>query len=143
MINNIVLMGRLTFEPELKVTKTGIAVCSFGLAVDRQYTSGEEKKADFIDCRAWRSTADFICKYFHKGSMLALVGRLQTSNYTDKNGNKRKSVTVIADNVSFCGSKAESGNTNKAIAQQNETQYQTADASDFEEIVDEDDDLPF
>lgn len=143
MINSVVLMGRLTYEPELRTTQSGISVISFQVAVDRQYqTRGEERKADFIDVTAWRQTAEFVSRYFHKGSMIAVQGSIQTDNFTDRDGNKRKSVTVVADNVSFCGSKAESGNTNPAFAQPAPS-YASADNSDFEEIVDDDDDLPF
>lgn len=141
MINSTVLMGRLTYEPELKVTPSGVSVCQFQIAVDRNYTpKGEERKADFIDCTAWRQTAEFVCRYFHKGSMIALEGSIQTENFTDRDGNKRKSVTVVANNVSFCGSKAESGTANPAFTQP-EPGYAGADNSDFEEIAD--DDFPF
>ena len=110
MINSIVIMGRLTYEPELRATPSGVSVVRFQVAVDRNYQkAGEERKTDFIDCTAWRQTAEFVCKYFHKGSMIAVEGSLQTDNYTDQNGEKRKSVQLVASQVSFCGSKAESG----------------------------------
>lgn len=142
MINSVVLMGRLTYEPELRRTPSGVSVCSFQIAVDRNYTpKGEERRADFIDVTAWRQTAEFVCRYFHKGSMIALEGSIQTENFTDKDGNKRKSVTVVANNVSFCGSKTESSTNNPAFSQPAPS-YAGADNSDFEEIVD-DDDLPF
>lgn len=138
MINNVTLMGRLTYDPELKSTVSGISVVSFQVASDRQFQAkGEERKADFIDCTAWRQTAEFISKYFHKGSMIALTGSLQTENYTDKDGNKRKSVTVVVNNVSFCGSKAED-EANTTTGSGKMSGY-----DDFEEIVDDDDDLPF
>ena len=147
MINSIVIMGRLTYEPELRATPSGVSVVRFQVAVDRSYQkAGEDRKTDFIDCTAWRQTAEFVCKYFHKGSMIAVVGSLQTDNYTDQNGEKRKSVQLVASQVSFCGSKAESGttgaNSNPAFAQPAPS-YASADNSDFEEIVDDDDDLPF
>ena len=115
--------------------------------MDRSYQkAGEERKTDFIDVTAWRQTAEFVSKYFRKGSMIAVEGSIQTDNFTDKDGNKRKSVQVVASNVSFCGSKAESGttgaNSNPAFAQPAPS-YASADNSDFEEIVDDDDDLPF
>lgn len=136
MINSIVIMGRLTYEPELKATPSGISVVRFQLAVDRNYQKdGEERKTDFIDCTAWRKTAEFVSKYFSKGSMIAVVGSIQTDNYTDQNGEKRKSIQVVADNVSFCGSKADSG------AQATTGSTPAADA-EFEPI-DDDDDLPF
>ena len=147
MINSAVIMGRLTYEPELRATPSGVSVVRFQVAVDRSYQkAGEDRKTDFIDCTAWRQTAEFVCKYFHKGSMIAVEGSLQTDNYTDQNGEKRKSVQLVASQVSFCGSKAESGttgaNSNPAFAQPAPS-YASADISDFEEIVDDDDDLPF
>lgn len=106
MINSVCLMGRLTYEPELRMTPSGVAVISFQVACDRNYQkSGEERKADFIDVTAWRQTAEFVSRYFHKGSMIAVQGSIQTENYTDKDGNKRKQVQVVADQVSFCGSR--------------------------------------
>ncbi len=152
MINMVALMGRLTYEPELRTTPSGVSVMRFQIACDRTYQkAGEERKADFIDCVAWRQTAEFISRYFHKGSMIAIEGTIQTGNYTDKEGNNRKRVEVLANNVSFCGSKSEggsnAGNANaNAPAQSQQTpppSYSTADNSDFEEIVDDDDDLPF
>ena len=138
-------MGRLTYEPELKTTPSGVSVLRFQVAVDRNYQrSGSERQADFIDCVAWRQTADFISRYFHKGSMIAVEGTIQTQNFTDKNGNNRKSVEVVANNVSFCGSKAESGSVAPAQEyNQPAPSYASANNSDFEEIVDDDDDLPF
>ena len=109
MINNITIMGRLTATPELKTTTNGTSVTSFAVAVDRKYTlSGQERQTDFIDCVAWRNTAEFISKYFKKGEMIAVEGELQTRLYEDKHGNKRKAVEVVVSNVSFCGSKQQS-----------------------------------
>lgn len=133
MINSAVIMGRLTYEPELRATPSGISVVRFQVAVDRNYQkAGVERKTDFIDCTAWRQTAEFVCKYFHKGSMIAVEGSLQTDNYTDQNGEKRKSVQLVASQVSFCGSKAESGAKMEAPAPD----------AEFEPI-DDGDDLPF
>ena len=102
MINSVVLMGRLTYEPELKTTTSGLSVIRFQMAVDRNYQSqGQERQADFIDVVAWRQTADFVSRYFHKGSMIAVEGSIQTNNFTDRDGNKRKSVEVVANQVSF------------------------------------------
>lgn len=136
MINTAVLMGRLTYEPELRVTPNGVSVIRFQLAVDRQYQAkGQDRQADFIDCIAWRQTAEFISQYFHKGSMIAVSGSIQTANYTDKDGNKRKQVEVVANNVSFCGGKSDNAQgSNKADISYSD--------DDFEEIAD-DDDLPF
>lgn len=139
MINTVALMGRLTHEPEIKVTPSGVSVIRFQLAVDRKYQADpSNRQADFIDCIAWRQTAEFINRYFHKGSMIAVEGSIQTSNYTDKNGAKRKQTEVVADNVSFCGSKGDNG----AAGQQNAPNLDVNEA-EFEEIVDDDDDLPF
>lgn len=150
MINSVVIMGRLTHEPELRTTPSGISVIKFNVACDRNKTkSGEEKKTDFIDCTAWRQTAEFIARYFHKGSMIAIEGSIQTDSFTDKDGNKRKSVQVVADQVSFCGSKAESGSQESPKPTSNTNNSQPAQANavrdndDFEEIIDDDDDLPF
>lgn len=140
MINTVALTGRLTYEPELKATQSGVSVIRFQVAVDRNYQAqGQERQADFIDCIAWRQTAEFISRYFHKGDMIGIEGSIQTSNFTDKDGNKRKAVDVVANNVSFCGSKQQSNsNPNLNVAPP------PADNSDFEEIVDDtDDDLPF
>ena len=143
MINMVALMGRLTYEPELRKTPSDVSVLRFQVACDRSYQrAGAERQADFIDCVAWRQTAEFISRYFHKGSMIAVEGTLQTSNYTDKSGNNRKQVEVLANNISFCGSKSESGNAAGGFSQPAPS-YSSADNSDFEEIVDDDDDLPF
>ena len=149
MINMVALMGRMTYEPELRTTPSGVSVIRFQVACDRNYQrSGQDRQADFIDCVAWRQTAEFISRYFHKGSMIAVEGTIQTSNYTDKDGNKRKQIEVLANNVSFCGGKSENGSQGTQGAQ-NEQYTQggmdiNPDTSDFEEIVDDtDDDLPF
>ena len=135
-MNNIVLMGRLTKDPELRSTSNGNSVCSFTLAVDRNFAAdGKERESDFIPVVAWRGTADFVSKYFQKGSMMAVQGALQTRKYEDKDGNKRTAFEVIASQISFCGGKndAGSGSTEKA-----KTKAAKAEVED-----DEDDDLPF
>ena len=146
MVNCAVIMGRLVADPELRTTGSGISVTSFTVAVDRRFNrQGEERQADFIDVIAWRQTAEFICKYFRKGSMIAIQGYIQTRMYEDKNGNKRKAVELVADNVSFCGSKNDSGSSyprNDGFAPaQPAPSYSTADEGDFKEIPE--DDLPF
>ena len=109
MLNHIVLMGRLTRDPELRRTGSGVAVASFTLAVDRDYAAqGAEKETDFVDIVAWRSTAEFVSKYFSKGRMAVVSGRLQIRNWQDKEGNKRRSAEVVADNVYFGDSKRDS-----------------------------------
>lgn len=144
MINNITLMGRLTADPELKTTTTGRSVTSFSIAVDRGYArSGEERQTDFINIVAWQQQAEFVCRYFKKGSMIALTGSLQTRSYEDKTGNRRTVYEVVGNNFSFCGSKAETGTTGNMTTNATAAPaYQTANASDFEEIPD-DDELPF
>lgn len=140
-MNSCVLTGRLVADPELRTTPSGLSVCRFRIAVDRHYQkSGEERKADFIDIVAWRSNADFVTKYFRKGSMIAIQGSLQTNNYEDKNGNKRTSYEIVADRAEFCGSKAESGTGSAANAAP--SAYSNSTADDFSSVVD-DDDLPF
>ena len=148
-MNIVAIMGRLTYDPELKATPSGVSVLRFQIAVDRSYTpKNQERQADFIDCVAWRSTAEFISRHFHKGQMIALTGSIQTGNYTDKNGEQRKAVDVVVNEASFCGSKSEGNPPQLASAQPPKytappQSYASADASDFEEIIDDDDDLPF
>ena len=104
MLNSVILMGRLTADPELRQTQNGTAVTSFTVAVDRRF---QREQTDFINIVAWKQTAEFVEKYFKKGSLIALRGSIQQRNYEDKNGNKRTAFEVIADEVSFCGSKAD------------------------------------
>ena len=115
MLNHIVIMGRLTRDPELRRTGSGVAVASFSLAVDRDFApkDGGERETDFIDCVAWRQTGEFVSKYFTKGRMAVVSGRLQIRSWTDKDGNKRRTAEVVADNVYFGDSKrdSESGNS--------------------------------
>ena len=110
MLNHITIMGRLTRDPELRRTGSGVAVASFTLAVDRDFSpkDGGERETDFIDCVAWRQTGEFVSKYFTKGRMAVVSGRLQIRGWTDKDGNKRRAAEVIADNVYFGDSKRES-----------------------------------
>ena len=147
MLNCAVIMGRLTADPELRQTPTGLSVTSFTVAVDRSYVrQGEERQADFINVVAWRQTADFVTKYFQKGSMIAVQGSIQTRNYDDKNGNKRTAVEIIADNVSFCGSKSDStGGAPRAAAAAATAAapaFSNGSAGDFA-ASDDDEELPF
>ena len=107
MLNHIVVMGRLTRDPELRYTQSQTPVTSFSVAVDRDFApkDGGERQTDFIDCVAWRSTAEFVSKYFQKGSMAVVSGRLQMRDWTDRDGNKRRSAEIVADNVYFGESK--------------------------------------
>ena len=131
MLNHITIMGRLTRDPELRYTQSQTPVASFTLAVDRDFggRDGGEKQTDFIDCVAWRSTAEFVSKYFTKGSMTIATGRLQMRDWEDKNGNKRRSAEVIADSVYFGESKRSTG-TN-------------AEPPEFEELEADGETLPF
>ena len=132
MLNIVAIQGRLTADPELKHTPSGVAVTSFTLAVDRY--AKEERKTDWVDVVAWRQTAEFICKYFTKGQMIAVTGSIQTRNWEDKQGNKRKAVEIMAKEVSFCGSK-------EAPKQERKEEYTPPDTSDG--WLDGDTDLPF
>lgn len=128
MINNVTLMGRLTAAPELKQTPNGTSVTAFCIAVDRRFQPKDgEKQTDFINCVAWRNTAEFITKYFSKGDMIAVTGEIQTRKYQDNGGNNRVAFEIVIENASFCGGK-NGGNTNSA--------------PQLEEISN-DDDLPF
>ncbi len=110
MLNNVVLMGRITQDLQMRQTPNGISVLSFSIAVERSFAKqGEDRQTDFIDCVAWRQQAEFISRYFGKGRMIAIVGSLQTRSYQDKNGNNRKAVEVLVDQVSFTGEKAQQG----------------------------------
>ena len=151
MLNHIVLMGRLTRDPELRRTQSGTAVASFTIAVDRDYSSKDDgsKETDFVDIVAWRSTADFVSRYFSKGRMAVVSGRLQMRKWEDKNGNKRTSSEVVADSVYFGDSKRDTDNGSS-----NESSYAShaaaapaapADppAKDFALLEDDEEELPF
>ena len=148
MLNHITIMGRLTRDPELRRTGTGIAVASFTVAVDRDFSGrdGGEKETDFIDCVAWRQTGEFVSKYFTKGRMAVVSGRLQIRGWTDKDGNKRRTAEIVADNVYFGDSKrdGESGNSfGAASASFGGYATPAAPASDFAMLDDDDAQLPF
>ena len=148
MLNKIILMGRLTRDPELRRTGTGTAVTSFSLAVDRDFKSQSgEKETDFIDIVAWRSTAEYVSKYFTKGRMAVVEGRLQIRDWTDKDGGKRRSAEVVADNVYFGDSKRDGGDSSgysAAPAYKNAAPSNfNAGGSDFAEIGEDDGELPF
>ncbi len=141
MLNVAVLMGRLVADPELRHTPNDISVTTFTIAVDRSYVKpGADRQADFIDIVAWRNTADFVCKYFHKGQLVAVQGVIQTRSYMDKDGNKRKAFEIVADNVHFAESKR-----SPSAAPVEDTEppaYASGDTGDFENVP-SDDDLPF
>ena len=163
MLNIVALMGRLTADPELRTTPSGVSVCRFTLAVDRNYAkAGTERQADFINCIAWRQTAEFVSRYFVKGQLVAVNGSIQTGSYTDNNGNKRYTTDVVVDNVNFTGDRRDCGGSRQSSYSGNSYQgsdnnaynsaprqdsapaptYSSGSASDFEETP-LDDDLPF
>ncbi len=150
MLNRIVLMGRLTRDPELRRTQSGTAVTSFSIACDRDFKSqGGEKETDFIDIVAWRGTAEFVSKYFTKGRMAIVEGRLQIRDWTDNNGSKRRSAEVIADNIYFGDSKRDSAPSDYGAPPPygapsgRGTPATMESRSDFAEIGEEDGELPF
>ena len=151
MLNTVVLMGRLTSDPELRHTSNNVAVTSFTLAVNRSYAkAGTERVTDFIDIVAWRNTAEFVSKYFSKGQLVAVQGSIQTRTYQDKDGNKRKAFEVIADNVHFAEPKREySSNFEKedsnnfgSHSDTTASSFEIGSSDDFKELP-MDDDLPF
>lgn len=135
MFNLVILTGRLTADPELKYTQSNVPVCSFTIAVNRNHRAGEEQQADFINIVAWRQNAEFISKYFKKGSLIGIEGTIQTRNYTDKNGNDRKAFEVVVKNAQFAESK-------KDKPTETEPTFSDTNNDDFTEISG-DDDLPF
>ena len=159
MLNHIAIMGRLTRDPELRRTGSGVAVTSFTVAVDRDFGKNEngEKETDFIDCVAWRQTGEFVSKYFTKGSMAVVSGRLQIRNWTDKEGNKRRTAEVVADNCYFGDSKRDDqgsgsyggnayGGSSYSAPAPSYGGYSapaSAPASDFAMLDDDDAQLPF
>lgn len=144
MLNKVILMGRLVADPEFRSTESGTAVTTFRMAVDRDFKNKQtgEKEADFITCVAWRNTAEFVSRYFTKGSMAAVEGRLQVRNYTDNDGNKRYVTEVVANSVYFAGSKANGDNAQTGGAAPYNGGTYNADVS-FSEIDSYDGDLPF
>ena len=151
--NKVILMGRLTADPELKQTPSGTSVTTFCLAVDRKYTrEGQEKQCDFINCQAWRGTAEFICKYFGKGQAMLVCGELQTRTWEDSQGNKRYATEVVVGDVNFCESKKSSEDHNNTAPTSSASQsgntgaygYNScANATPNFETMSADDDLPF
>ena len=152
MLNIVAIMGRLVADPELRTTPAGVNVCQFRIACDRNFArQGEQRQADFVDIVAWRQQADFVCKYFSKGSLIAINGRIQTRNYQDKNGNNRTAFAVVAENINFGGSKGTSSakvDDGGEAAPRSEA-WPKADppasyggVDDFA-VIDDNDDLPF
>ena len=128
MYNKVILCGRLTKTPELKTTPAGVSVCTFSIACDRRYqVKGEERKADFFNCVAWRNEAEFISRYFSKGNPILVEGELQNRDYTDKDGNKRYITEVIVDRATFTGSRATSAENGDNAAATATTDYKPTD----------------
>ena len=150
MLNVVAIMGRLVADPELKITPAGISVCTFRIACDRNFVQqGQQRQADFIDVVAWRHNADFLCKYFTKGSMVAVQGRLQTWQYQDRNGSNRTAVEVVADSLSLGSNKKpggqavdDGGEEPPSNSPETTSAYSQGSAEDFE-VIDDNDDLPF
>ena len=150
MLNRVILMGRLVSDPELKTTPSGVSVTTFRIAVDRSYVkSGEERKADFFDVVCWRSTAEFVCRYFGKGALIAVDGQLQSRTYQAKDGTNRYVVEVVADNVSFTGERRDNSGGygqqyggNQSYQPQQYGAQQPGSNADFQDMP-LDDDLPF
>lgn len=152
MLNAVCLMGRLVADPELRHTQSQIPVTSFRIAVDRTYQpkGAEQRQADFLDIVAWRNTAEFVCRYFRKGQLIAVQGSIQTRKYTDKDGNNRTAFEIVADNVFFAEPKRDGASSGQGYGSQVPPQptesavaFSTANAGDFEEITDDSDMLPF
>lgn len=150
MLNVVAIMGRLVADPELRTTGNGTNVCSFRIACDRNFAQqGQERQADFIDVVAWRQSAEFICKYFQKGSLIAVEGSLQSRQYQDKNGNKRTAVEVLANQINFAGGKKpggqpvdDGGEAPPKDYREPAPAYSQGSADDFA-VISDDDDLPF
>ena len=144
MLNKVIIMGRLVKDPELRRTQSGTAVTSFRIAVDRDFKSQDgSKQADFFDVVAWRNTAEFVAKYFTKGRMAIVEGRLQIRDWKDKDGNNRRSAEVVADNVYFGDSKRDGAPSGDYTAPMGGYAAPVNTTSSFSEIDDEDGDLPF
>lgn len=151
MLNVVAIMGRLVADPELRTTQNGTNVCSFRIACDRNFAQqGQERQADFVDIVAWRQSADFVCKYFGKGSMVAVSGSLQSRNYKDKNGNSRTAVEVVAEHINFAGTSRkpggqpvdDGGEAPPKDYRESAPAYSQGSAEDFA-VIEDDGDLPF
>jgi single-strand DNA-binding protein len=145
MFNLVVLSGRLTADPELKTTPSGVSVCSFTIAVERRYKQGEERQADFVNIVAWRQTAEFVSKFFSKGSMIGIEGSIQTRKYQDKDGKNRTAFEVVANNVQFIESKKSEGATegNSSFTTENDPLVELQGRLDDFTEVGSSEDLPF
>ncbi len=144
MLNSVIMMGRLADDPELRQTPNGVNVASFTIAVQRSFAKqGAERQTDFFDVVAWRGQADFVSRFFHKGQMIAVQGRMETRTYEDRNGVRRKAYTIVADSVHFADSKRDSNAAPYDTGSQIPPAFENVGESDFREIEAVDDDLPF
>lgn len=141
-MNQIIIKGRIVHSPELKTTQSGVNVCQFSVAVDRRLKQNGEKVTDFFDCVAWRSSADFVSKYFDKGQEILLSGKMQSRQYEARDGSKRRAWEISVDNVEFCGGKQSNVATAQAAPQQAAPAYSAPKQDDFA-IIDDTGDLPF
>ncbi len=147
-MNKVILMGRLTRDPEMRQTPNGVAVCSFSIAVNRRFAKEGQQQADFINCSAWRQQAEFICKYFTKGSMIAVVGQLQSRSWENQEGKRQYSTDVMVDEVYFTGSRAETNTSGSSegytpAPQRQNSGFGDIDSMGFQTIDGSEDDLPF
>lgn len=142
-LNHIVLMGRMARDPELKQTQSGVSVCNFTIAVDRDYKNGDEKVTDWVDCVVWRGGADFVSKYMKKGRMVVVSGSLQSRKWQDKEGNNRTSWEVQAQNVYFADSKKDGDSSGSAGGSGGSATAPDIDANNFTELPEDESDLPF
>jgi single-strand DNA-binding protein len=145
MLNKVIIMGRLTKDPDFKQTQSGIAMCKFSVAVERQFKDSKtgERLTDFLDCTAFRGTAEFISRYFSKGNMILVEGNIQNNNYTDNNGVKHYSNNIMVENVSFCGGKNEGGTTQTVQEQPGLPENVQNAVEQFEAVVADPDSVPF
>lgn len=146
-MNKVILMGRLTRDPEMRQTPNGVAVCSFSIAVNRRFAKEGQQTADFINCTAWRQQAEFICKYFQKGSMIAIVGNIQTRSWDNQEGKRQYATDVVVDEVYFTGSKNESQTSGAGgytpVQSRSDDAFGDMDTMGFQAIDGSEDDLPF
>jgi single-strand DNA-binding protein len=144
-MNKVILMGRLTRDPEMRQTQSGVNVCSFSIAVNRRFAKEGQQNADFINCTAWRQQAEFICKYFQKGAMISVVGNLQSRSWENQEGKKQYATDVVVDEVYFTGSRSESHSNNDGgfTAPSGDSAFADIDTMGFQAIDGSEDDLPF
>ena len=148
-MNKVILMGRLTRDPEMRQTQSGVSVCSFSIAVNRRFAKDGQQNADFINCTAWRQQAEFICKYFSKGAMISVIGNLQSRSWENQEGKRQYATDVVVDEIYFTGSRSEShtqdgdGGFSPAVSGSQGNAFGDIDTMGFQAIDGSEDDLPF